>query len=337
MNKKVSSLSGFDAASTLESIASSELKQVRQLVEQAVEADLAAYFKAIGAGDPSPNVLTGLVTAAIAGGQLGFTNLVTRLGVSDLKIKNIETAANEILSLVYRHTSILNNIRLKISVVQSIVKALAGKNLNQSGKQELDQILTYRISNQSDLDGWAEDAEEFFQKQAAVTGSVNSRSISTYSKLWNSYLNEKILPFLGIKTNLNNIDSVSNRIKPLIKYKEPNKNQVKQLLINDQKHIKFVSKSNQNINKLKSSKLVLKKDLGGRFLQITYNSPGIDPELIQPVLSSVKGQMLADPNQTKISVDMSNEVSQVFLEIERPKKEDLATLKIQLGSLAYGL
>lgn len=337
MRNKESSLTGSDALIALESAASAELKRVRQLVEQAVDSDISAYLKSIGAGVPLPNVLEGLSTAAIAGGQLGFSNLVTRLGATSLKIKDADSAANNILSLVHRHTSILNNIRLKTSVVQSITKTLLGKSLAQSNKMELDQILDYRLFDQASLSEWGENAEEIFQKQATVTGQVSNRSISTYSKLWKSYLNEKILPILGVRTNINKVDFVSERLKPLIDYKEPSLNQINKLLDESIKKFKFISVPKPSNDKVKSSKLIYRKDLGGRLLKITYNSPGIDPELIQPVINSVKGQILADPTQTKISVDMSNEISQVILELERPKKEDLITLKIHLGSIAYGL
>lgn len=337
MRNKESSITGSDALIALESAASAELKRVRQLVEQAVESDISAYLNSIGAGVPLPNVLAGLCTAAIAGGQLGFSNLVTRLGDTSLKIKDADSAANNILSLVHRHTSILNNIRLKTSVVQSITKTLLGKSLAHSHKMELTQILDYRLFDQASLSEWGENAEELFQKQATVTGQVSNRSISTYSKLWKSYLNEKILPMLGVRTNIGKVDFVSERLRPLINYKEPSSNQINKLLDESIKKFKFISAPKPSNYQVKSSKLIYRKDLGGRLLKITYNSPGIDPELIQPVISSVKGQMLADPTQTKISVDMSNEVSQVILELEHPKKEDLVTLKIHLGSIAYGL
>lgn len=80
--------------------------------------------------------------------------------------------------------------------------------------------------------------------------------------------------------------------------------------------------------------ITYKKDLGGRMLQITYNLEGIDPDLIQPILNSVRGQLLVDPKQLKLSVDMSNDSSQVVVELEKPTKNDIDTLKIQLGALA---
>jgi len=338
MKNQSQSVTGSDVLSTLEYEGSSELKRVRQLVEEAVELDIKAYLKSMGSNEPAPNVLAGLTSAAIAGGQWGFSNLMTRLEAANLQNKNLERSANEILSIVYRHTSILNYVRLKISAVQSIVKTFAVKGSIQIGKDEIERLLTLRIPNLSVLNQWGEDAEELFQKQVTPTGQVSSRSISTYSKLWKSYLDEKVVPKIGTKVIINKSEFISERIKPLIGYKEPTTNQIKKILADSPKKFDFTL-NKQNINKInKQEKLITyKKNLGGRTLKISYNSSGIDPDLIQPVLNSLKGQLMLDPKQQKLSVDMSNDFSQVIVEIEKPIKDDVDTLKIQLGALASNL
>ena len=328
-------MNGATALSVLETEAPSDLKQVRQLVEDAVESDIAAYLESVNAGDASPTVISGLSTAAIAGGQWGFENLVTRLEIANLNIKNLDMAANEILTLVYRHTSILNYVRIKITAVQSIVKSLLSKSASRTSKSEMELILGAQISDQLTLSKWGEEAEVLFQKHAASTGQVNSRSVSTYSKLWKSYLEEKILTSLDIELASDKNDFITVRIKPLLKYKEPSSTQIKKLLADSAKQFNFVtnSKVNKKVNNT-SNLITYKKDLGGRMLQITYNLEGIDPDLIQPILNSVRGQLLVDPKQPKLSVDMSNDSSQVVVELEKPTKNDIDTLKIQLGALA---
>jgi hypothetical protein len=335
MVNKSQNINGATALSVLETEAPSDLKQVRQLVEDAVESDIAAYLQSIGAGDTSPAVTSGLCTAAIAGGQWGFENLVTRLEIANLKIKNLDSAANEILTLVYRHTSILNYVRIKITAVQSIVKSLLGKTATRSNKSETDLILVAQIKDQTTLSKWGDDAEVLFQKQATSTGQVNSRSVSTYSKLWKSYLDEKILTNLGIEPANGRSDFIAERIKPLLKYKAPSTTQIKKLMNDSAKQFNFVTNFKANKRKNNSANLITyKKDLGGRMLQITYNLEGVDPALIQPILNSVKGQLILDPKQLKLSVDMSNDSSQVVVELEKPTKDDIDTLKIQLGVLA---
>ena len=335
MKNKSRNINGAAALSVLETEAPSDLKQVRQLVEDAVESDIAAYLESISAGDASPTVISGLSTAAIAGGQWGFENLVTRLEIANLNIKNLDMAANEILTLVYRHTSILNYVRIKITAVQSIVKSLLSKTASRTSKSEMELILGAQITDQLTLSKWGEEAEVLFQKQATSTGQVNSRSVSTYSKLWKSYLEEKILTSLDIELASDKNDFIAVRIKPLLKYKEPSSTQIKRLLADSAKQFNFAtnSKVNKKVNNT-SNLITYKKDLGGRMLQITYNLEGIDPDLIQPILNSVRGQLLVDPKQLKLSVDMSNDSSQVVVELEKPTKNDIDTLRIQLGALA---
>lgn len=335
MKNQSQKMNGAEALSVLETEAPSDLKQVRQLVEDAVESDIAAYLESIGARDTSPAVISGLCTAAIAGGQWGFENLVTRLEIANLKIGNLDSAANEILTLVYRHTSILNYVRIKITAVQSIVKSLLSKTASRKSKSEMDHILGAQITDQFTLSKWGEDAEVLFQKQATSTGQVNSRSVSTYSKLWKSYLEEKILTDLGIELASGKNDFIAVRIKPLLKYKEPSSTQIKRLLTDSTKQFNFATNSKVNKKSGNASSLITyKKDLGGRMLQISYNIEGVDPDLIQPILNSVKGQLLVDPKQLKLSVDMSNDSSQVVVELDKPTKDDIDTLKVQLGALA---
>lgn len=338
MKNQTQLITGADVLSMLEYEGSSELKRVRQLVEEAVELDIKAYLKSVGSDEPAPSVVGGLTSAAIAGGQWGFSNLMSRLEAANLQSKNSERSANEILSIVYRHTSILNNVRLKISAVQSIVKTFAVKGSTQIGKAEIERLLKLRIPNLSVLNQWGEDTELLFQKQVTPTGQVSSRSISTYSKLWKSYIDEKVVPVIGTKIIINKSDFISERIKPLIGYREPTANQIKKILADSPKKFDFTL-NKQNINKSnKQEKLITyTKNLGGRTLKISYNSSGIDPDLIQPVLNSLKGQLMLDPKQPKLSVDMSNEFSQVIVEIEKPNKDDVDTLKIQLGALASNL
>ena len=338
MNDQSPHLTGAEIISMLEYDGPSELKRVRQLVEEAVELDIKSYLKNLGSAEPSSNLVPGLTSAAIAGGQWGFTALVTRLDAANLHIKNLELSANEILSIVHRHTSILNSVRLKISAVQSIVKIFNTKDSNLSGRDGTDKLLKLRITNQSGLYLWGEEAEKLFQMQVTPTGQVSSRSISTYSKLWKSYLDEKIVPRISTKIILNKSDFISERIKPLIGYKVLTGNQIKKILTENPKKFDFAI-NQQNPKKLnKLEKLITyKKDLGGRILKISYNLSGIDPDLIQPVLNSAKGQIMLDPKQSKLSVDMSNEFSQVIVEIEKPIKDDVDTLKIQLGALASNL
>ena len=335
MSNKGAHLSGSEALSILELEASAELKRTRQIVEEAVEADIRAYIGSLGFKNLQQQNISGLVTAAIAGGQWGFNSLVDRLSSLDLKIKALNEVANEILTLIYRHTSILNYARIRVTSVQSIVKTLVSKSINTENKKDSTEILGFRINDRSSLMTWAELAEQSYQDFVISTGQVSSRSVSTYSKLWKSYAEEKLSLKLGFISNSNKQDYISERLKSILNYKSPTPVQIDKLIASSAKKYTFESLSKAiNQNRSVSKLVTLKKDLGGRTLQISYNIDGIDPELIQPVINSIKGQLIIDPKQDKILIDMSSETSQVIIEIEKPKKADLDTIKIQLGALA---
>ena len=252
-----------------------------------------------------------------------------------MKIKDLNKAANEILTLIYRHAAILNYARIRVTSVQSIVKTLMSKSLNKDNKINLSEVLDFEIIDRTSLSNWAEMAERCYQDFVVSTGQVSTRSISTYSKLWKSYVEERLALKLGFKLNGNKEDFISERLKPVLNYKPPTHSQIERHILDSAKKYTFESQAKATSKNRAAIKLVtIKKDLGGRTLQISYNMDGIDPELIQPVLNSIKGQLIIDPKQDKMLIDMSSENSQVIIEIEKPKKDDLDTIKIQLGALA---
>jgi hypothetical protein len=335
MTTKNSALSGKEALSLLEMEASSEIKKARQIIEEAVDSDIRAYLGSMGFKNLHQQNISGLVTAAVAGGQWGFNSLVNRLSSLDLEIKNLNKAANEILTLIYRHGSILNYARIRVTSVQSIVKTLVGKSTSIDSKKNLSEVLDFKINSRSTLLKWAELAEQCYQDLVTYTGRVSTRSISTYSKLWKSYVEEKLSSKLGFTESSNKQDYISERLKPIVAYKSPTPAQIEKLIANSAKKYTFDAQPKVGNKNRALSKLVTeKKDLGGRSLLISYNMDGIDPELIQPVINSIKGQLIINPKQDKILVDMSSESSQVIIEIEKPKKDDLDTIRIQLGALA---
>ena len=338
MSTKSTGVTGIEALSILELDASSELKKTRQLVEEAVASDIRAYLGSFGVKNLPPQNLSGLVTAAVAGGQWGFNSLIARLESLDMKIKNLNKAANEILTLIYRHTSILNYARIRVTSVQSIVKTLMSKSLNKDNKIDLSEIFDFEIRDRSSMMIWAEMAERYYQDFVVSTGRVSTRSISTYSKLWKSFVEERLALKIGIKPDGSKKDFITERLKPVISYKSPTISQIEKIILDSEKKSTFESQTKvSSKNRIASSLVTDKKDLGGRTLQISYNKDGIDPELIQPVLNSIKGQLIIDPKQDKMLIDISSENSQIIVEIEKPKKDDLDTIRIQLGALATSL
>jgi len=332
MKNYSSEISGQEILSYLEVEVPIELKRARQYVEDAVSQDIHSYLMSAGSEQIPSNVVSGLTTAAIAGGQWGFSSLVTRMESANLRIENFDLAANEILMLISRHTTVLNFARIKATAVQSIIKSLFGSMDSSINGAAIDKLFKSKIVDQASLAQWGKDTEKLFHSMAISAGQVSQKSVSTYSKLWNSYLEEKILPKLGIKVDLQSVDSISERVKYLKNYKKITPAQVKKVLAESDKKSNF---STRQSNSRKSTAKLIKyeRDLGGRNLRISYNSPGVNPDLIQPVLNSVKGQIIINPKQPILLVNMSIDDSHIIVELEKPKKEDVDTLKLQLGSL----
>ena len=114
-------LKGSDALHTLDAASGAELKNCRQLVEQAALADINVYFKGANLGQLNPALASSLVSAGIAGGQWGFNSLNSRLTSSSVHESDIANVANEILEIVSPLTKILNYARFRVGAVQSYV------------------------------------------------------------------------------------------------------------------------------------------------------------------------------------------------------------------------
>jgi hypothetical protein len=109
--------------------------------------------------------------------------------------------------------------------------------------------------------------------------------------------------------------------------------QIKKILSENTKQATF--KSAVKKSRLDSSHLKLitsQHDLGGRKLKITHDAIGIDKDLILPALNSMKGQLIMNPKQAKLLINMSSDSSTLIIELEMPKKNDVDNLKVLLDS-----
>ncbi len=326
-------LTGNEAISLLEKESSDDLRMARQLVEEAIRSDINAYLGSLGQKNVPSTVVNSLVTAAIAGGQLGFNNLVIRLDAAQFNIKDLDQAANQLLSLIARHVTVLNYARFRTGSVQSIINKIKNSSMSTGDQKEVKQLLGTRIQSEKSLYEWAKNIELFFEQEAASQGLVSTRSISSYSKHWNSYVSEKILPIMNLKWNGKKEDMIHERTRYLTKYSFLNEIQIKKILSENTKQAIF--KSAVKKSKLGSSHLKLvtsQHDLGGRKLKITHDAVGIDKDLILPALNSMKGQMIMNPKQAQLLINMSSDSSTLIIELEMPKKNDVDNLKVLLDS-----
>jgi hypothetical protein len=326
-------LTGYEVVSILEKESSDDLRMARQLVEEAIGADVNAYLGLLGQKAVPFTVLNSLVTAAIAGGQLGFNNLVIRLDAGQLNIKDPDEAANQLLSLIADHVTVLNYARFRTGSVQSIINKVKNTSMSRGDREEVEQLLAFRIQSEKSLYEWAKNIELFFEQEAASQGQVSTRSISSYSKHWNSYVSEKILPIMNFRWNGKKEDTIQERTKYLTKYRSLSEVQIKKILSEKTKQATFKSALKKSKPDSRNLKLVTSQhELNGRRLKITHDAIGIDKDLILPALNSIKGQMIMNPKQAKLLVNMSSDSSTLIIELEMPKKNDVDNLKVLLDS-----
>lgn len=354
-------LNGSEALRTLDERSGADLKRARQLVEEAAASDISSYFQGAGFGEPSPNLCSTLVAAALAGGQWGFNSLIARLPSSNVHLSDHEVVANEILEIVAPLAKILNYARFRSGSIQSYVAQceipslklqtmlLSKSDFDQYG-QIVGEIKNYRINDQSTTIVWIDKVDELCDflsnsqlenKQQnekmpskSKKGTVSTKSISSYSKHWKSYANEVLSQQLGFDWSGEIEETINWRIKALDKYKTRTWPEIQRDLKESiSTRRAFTSSKKKGVNKASGARLITEEtDLSGRLLTLTFNSTGLDEDLIQPALNSIKGQLLRSNKKDKISVSMKTDSSSLSIEIEKPSKEDLETIEILLNS-----
>ena len=355
-------LRGAEALQILESCASRDLKRTRQLVEEASIADIASYFKGAGLGELAATANAELVSAAIAGGQWGFNALVSRLASTDVHEADYENVANEILEIISPLAKILNYARFRATAIQSYVAQCGSRSLKLQSinlsKTELskyeDQVASLQksiISNAESLEDWVNAVDllcgDLSEKEGEITGlsettnssrhrriTVSTRSISSYSKHWKSYAPEILLPEIGLTWNGDKKDSIVTKVEHLVSYQPRNWARLQKDLSETVSNRRFyrTAKANGRPKKSAGKQVTAEHYIDGRLLSISYNLPGVDEDLIQPALNSIRAQLMRNAKQTKVSFTMKSDSNSLSIEMEKASKEDLETLKVLLNS-----
>jgi len=352
---------GSEALQVLESSASRELKRTRELVEEASSADIASYFKGAELGELSPTINSELVSAAIAGGQWGFNALLSRLASTEVHQADYENVANELLEIVSPHAKILNFARFRATAVQSYVAQCNGRSLklqsldiSKAELRKFEDLITWiqnaSISNSDLLQDWIEkidffcgelshkqESDEDAMKTAGTRskrGTVSTRSISSYSKHWKSFAPEILMSEMGLKWMGDKNDSIATKVAPLINYQARSWSQLQKDLketVSTRRSYQL-AKAPRNSSKPEGKLVTVEHYIDGRLVSISYNLPGVDEDLIQPAINSIRAQLLRNTKQPKVSFTMKTENNSLSVEIEKASKEDLETLKVLLNS-----
>jgi hypothetical protein len=351
-----SNLKGSDALRTLENHSGAELKDCRQMVEQAALGEITSYFKGADLGSLTPSLSSSLVSAAIAGGQWGFNSLITRLSNSSVHEADLETVANEILEIVSPHTKLLNYARFRVGAVQSYVAQCEVPSFKLQtmliSKQDLteyqDKVETIKkatLRDEDSVERWLILVDELCdflsnsqmessdgQSSRSKKGTVSTKSISSYSKHWNSYGSEILSIELGYKWSGYLEDSIQGRFSDLLNYKARSWDQLQRDL-NETKSTRRAYRAAAKKPKGVSTKLAsYTSKIGNSSLKITFNLPTVDKDLITPAINLLRGQLIRNPKAPSISVNLESEGNTLIVELTNPKREILSDVEIELNA-----
>lgn len=354
MTAATSHLKGVDALGLLEAHTTLQLKKCRQLAEQAALADINAYFKGAGLGTLSAQIGSSLVSAAIAGGQWGFNSLISRLGSTSVHQSELEAVANEILEIVSPHAKLLNYARFRVGAVQSYIAQcdiptlklealLLSKIEIAEFQRRVTKIKKAPITDQKSLKEWLDLVDEFcefisnsqserFDQQSSrgKRGTVSTKSISSYSKHWQSYASEILTAELGIEWLGDPEESIHSKFSRLVEYRARSWNELQRDL-NEAKGRQRRFRLITNKGTSSSNKLISHiSQIGTSTLKITFNLPVVDKDLINPAINLLRGQLLRNPKAPSISVNLESEGNTLIVEIGNPKKDILSDVEIAL-------
>jgi hypothetical protein len=349
-------LKGADALRALEALSGAELKNCRQMVEQAALADITAYFKGADLGPLLPSLSSSLVSAAIAGGQWGFNSLISRLSSSSVHESDLEAVANEILEIVSPHTKLLNYARFRVGAVQSYVAQCEVPSFKLQtmliSKQDLSEYQTRvesikkaTLREEVSVANWLNLVDELCdflsnsqlensekQSSRSKKGTVSTKSISSYSKHWQSYGSELLSLELGFKWNGYLDDSIRGRFSDLVNYKARSWDQLQRDL-NETKSSRRAYRAATKKTKSSSTKLAnYTSQIGSSSLRITFTLPSVDKDLITPAINLLRGQLIRSPKAPSISVNLESEGNTLIVELTNPKREILSDVEIELNA-----
>jgi hypothetical protein len=170
------------------------------------------------------------------------------------------------------------------------------------------------------------------QPSRSKKGTVSTKSISSYSKHWQSYASEILSIELGFKWSGNFEDSIRHRFSNLKNYKPRSWDQLQRDL-NETKSTRRAYRKAAKKVKAPSSKLVSHiSQIGNSGLKITFNLPVIDRDLISPAINLLRGQLIRNPKAPAISVKLESEGNSLIVELTNPKKDILSEVEIELNA-----
>ena len=326
------------------------------MVEQAALADITTYFKGADLGPLNPSLSSSLVSAAIAGGQWGFNSLISRLASSSVHESDLETVANEILEIVSSHTKLLNYARFRVGAVQSYIAQcevpsfklqtmlISNQDLNVY-QTRVESIKNATLHDEDSVVNWLNQVDELCdflsnsqlensekQSSRSKKGTVSTKSISSYSKHWQSYGSEILSIELGLNWRGYLGDSIRERFSEIVNYKALSWDKLQKNL-NETKSTRRAYRTAAKKTQGSSTKLVsYTSQIGSSSLKITFTLPSVDKDLITPAINLLRGQLIRSPKAPSISVNLESEGNSLIVELTNPKREILSDVEIELNA-----
>jgi hypothetical protein len=278
------------------------------------------------------------------------------LSTTSVHESDLETVANEILEIVSPHTKLLNYARFRVGAIQSYVAQCEVPSFKLQtmliSKQDLieyqtrvESIKKMALRNEDLVADWLNLVDELCdflsssqlennekQSSRSKKGTVSTKSISSYSKHWQSYGSEILSMELGFKWSGFIADSIQSRFANLVSYKPRSWDQLQRDL-NDTKSTRRAYRAATKKPKGTSAKIAnYTTQIGNSSLKITFNLPSVDKDLITPAINLLRGQLIRNPKAPSISVNLESEGNSLIVELTNPKREILSDVEIELNA-----
>lgn len=297
-----------------------------------------------------------------------------RRQLPDLSKSQIFQIAAEITALNVQRKKDFNYVRYTVNAVNSVFASLQRRDLfeipglslaeKRRLEGERERLLTQEIPSPSLLDAWIEDVisihheissylegdEESDQapqvsieilKAKKKKGFVSTKSLSTYRLRVKDYAQFEAAKLFSDQS-LTYQSDLQLLLEKYNDYKELSKTQIERFLEENQDRIatsvnefrKELSEETSN-NKSQEALISTKVELSAnKILQVRYSGNSIDPQLIRPILNSLRSQLILADEKAHLTAEARNGTAYLSVDINQMKKTDLEKIEIFLSGMA---
>lgn len=297
-----------------------------------------------------------------------------RRQLPDLSRSQIFQIAAEITALNVQRKKDFNYVRYTVNAVNSVFGSLQRRDLfeipgltlaeKRRLEGEREKLLTQEIPSPSLLDTWIEDVisihheissylegdEETDQapqvsieilKAKKKKGFVSTKSLSTYRLRVKNYAQFEAAKLFSEQGSTNPSD-LQLRMQKYERYKKMSKTQIERFLEENKERIAknandFRQESSEETSNNKSQEALISTKVelsANKILQVRYSGNSIDPQLIRPILNSLRSQLILADEKAHLTAEAHNGTAYLSVDINQMKKTDLEKIEIFLSGMA---